>query len=503
MSSTFPSLQCVDPEIYKLCKDEESRQRDCIDLIASENYASKAVLSALSSTFHNKYSEGVVGARYYGGVEVVDAMETICKERALKLFGLSPSDWGVNVQPYSGSPANLAVYMGLVGPHGRIMGLNLPDGGHLTHGFFTSMGKKISASSLFFESLPYCIDSETGLIDFKTLEVTVKLFRPRLLVVGASAYPRILDYGLFKKIADSVGALMMVDIAHISGLISSGIHPSPFDYADVVTTTTHKTMRAARGAMIYYRLRKPANPPKTIGAKDNTNIGSCTTNGVKNGYASKIKYCGFFIDFKEGDYTVYLPTDFKQRIDDAVFPGLQGGPHNNNIAAIAVGLHEALQPTFSDYIHRVVMNSKRLACKLQEFGYTITTGGTDTHLFLMDFRPLKLDGARVSTVLEAMGIITNKNTVPGDVSALRPSGIRIGTPAVTTRGFGLEDMDVVAELIHAGIKIALKVASGVKTRAIKDFKSALLNDAEAQAEILKRRKEVVEFAQKFPLPTAL
>nr|CDS29190.1 Maternal Effect Lethal family member (mel 32) [Hymenolepis microstoma] len=477
MSVSFPSLECVDPEIYKLCKDEESRQRSCIELIASENFASKAVLSALSSTFHNKYSEGVVGARYYGGVEFVDAMETICKERALKLFGLSPYDWGVNVQPYSGSPANMAVYMGLVGPHGRIMGLNLPDGGHLTHGFFTPMGKKISASSLFFESLPYCVDSKTGLIDFETLGVTVKLFRPRLLVVGASAYPRILDYGRFKKIADSVGALMMVDIAHISGLISSGIHPSPFEYADVVTTTTHKTLRAARGAMIYYRLRKPAPPSKTKGAQNGTTM----TNGSG---------------------PVYVQTDFKQRIDDAVFPGLQGGPHNNSIAAIAVGLQEALQPTFSDYIHKVVMNSKRLANKLQGFGYTITTGGTDTHLFLMDFRPLKLDGVRVSTVLEAMGITTNKNTVPGDVSALRPSGIRIGTPAVTTRGFGLEDMDIVAEFIHAGIQIALKVASGLETVAIKDFEFALINDAEARSEILKWRKEVVEFALRFPLPTA-
>ncbi|VUZ44014.1 unnamed protein product [Hymenolepis diminuta] len=484
MNCAGVALQDVDPEIYTLCKDEEFRQRSCIELIASENFASEAVLSALSSVFHNKYSEGVVGARYYGGVEVVDAMETICKERALKLFRLSPDDWGVNVQPYSGSPANMAVYMGLVGPHGRIMGLNLPDGGHLTHGFYTPTGKKISASSLFFESLPYCVDSKTGLIDFETLETSVKLFRPRLLVVGASAYPRILDYARFRKIAESVGALMMVDIAHISGLISSGIHPSPFEYADVVTTTTHKTMRAARGAMIFYRLRKLAPPPKTKGAKNGATIGPHTTNG-------------------EGDGPVYVSTDFKQRIDDAVFPGLQGGPHNNNIAAIAVGLYEALQPAFSEYIHRVVENSKHLAYKLQELGYTITTGGTDTHLFLMDFRPLKLDGIRVSAVLEAMGITANKNTVPGDVSAFRPSGIRIGTPAVTTRGFGLKDMDRVAEFIHAGIQIALRVAAGLKTVTFKDFESALLNDAEAQAEIQRVREEIVEFAGKFPLPSVL
>ncbi|KAM7536810.1 hypothetical protein Aperf_G00000081286 [Anoplocephala perfoliata] len=483
MDSAGGALHSVDPEIYKLCKEEELRQRNCIELIASENFVSEAVLCALSSTFHNKYSEGVVGARYYGGVEVVDAMESLCKERALKLFKLSPEDWGVNVQPHSGSPANLAVYMGLVGPHGRIMGLSLPDGGHLTHGFFTPTGKKISASSLFFESMPYRVDSSTGLIDFDTLASTAKLFRPRLLVVGASAYPRILDYARFRKIADSVGALMMVDMAHVSGLIISGLHPSPFEYADVVTTTTHKTLRAARGAMIFYRRRKLAALPKEKGAKNAVN-GSSLGSG-------------------DGSGPVYVPTDYEQRINDAVFPGLQGGPHNNNIAGIAVGLHEALQPEFSQYIHRVVDNSKHLAARLQELGYTITTGGTDTHLFLMDFRPLKLDGVRVCTVLEAVGITVNKNTVPGDVNAFRPSGIRVGTPAVTTRGFGLEDMDRVADFIHAGVQIALKVASSLKTVAIKDFEAALRDSAEVQSAIQKLKQEVFEFATRFPLPSLL
>ncbi|KAL5104732.1 Serine hydroxymethyltransferase [Taenia crassiceps] len=326
MSSVELGLESVDPEIYRLCKAEELRQRNCIELIASENFVSKAVLGAISSAFHNKYSEGVVGSRYYGGVDVIDAMESLCIERALRLFKLSPEDWGVNVQPYSGSPANIAVYAGLVGPQGRIMGLNLPDGGHLTHGFFTPSGKKISASSMFFESMPYCVDKTTGLIDFEALAASAKLFRPRLIVVGASAYPRQLDYSRFRQIADSVGALMLIDIAHISGLIIGGLHPSPFEHADVVTTTTHKTLRAARGAMIFFRRRKLAPPPKK-GVKNGPTVGGA------------------------GDGPMYVATDFEQRINDAVFPGIQGGPHNNNIAGIAVGLHEALQPEFGSWIH--------------------------------------------------------------------------------------------------------------------------------------------------------
>ncbi|VDK33639.1 unnamed protein product [Taenia asiatica] len=503
MSSVELDLESVDPEIYQLCKGEEQRQRNCIELIASENFVSKAVLCAISSAFHNKYSEGVVGSRYYGGVEVVDAMESLCIERALKLFKLSPEDWGVNVQPYSGSPANIAVYMGLVGPQGRIMGLNLPDGGHLTHGFFTPSGKKISASSIFFESMPYCVDTSTGLIDFEALAASAKLFRPRLIVAGASAYPRQLDYSRFRQIADSVGALMMVDMAHISGLIASGLHPSPFEYADVVTTTTHKTLRAARGAMIFFRRRKLAPPPKKM-VKNGPIVGGVSDKLLINGSTSASidlshQFCGILLVY-EGDGPIYVATDFEQRISDAVFPGLQGGPHNNNIAGIAVGLHEALQPEFDQYIHRVVENSKYLAARLQDLGYTITTGGTDTHLFLMDFRPLKIDGVRVSTVLEAIGITVNKNTVPGDVSAFRPSGIRVGTPAVTSRGFGLAEMDRVAGFIHAGVQIAVKVAAGLKSPAIKEFEAALSLNAEAQAAISSLRREVTEFAATFPLP---
>ncbi|BHF57482.1 Serine hydroxymethyltransferase, cytosolic [Sparganum proliferum] len=323
--------------------------------------------------------------------------------------------------------------------------------------------------------MPYCVDKTTGLIDYDTLATTAKLFRPKMIVAGTSAYSRQLDYARFRQIADSVGAILMADMAHISGLVATGLHPSPFEYADVVTTTTHKTLRAARGAMIFFRKRKPAPVPKSKAAH--------TATTVVNG-------CG----------DTFVATDYEQRINEAVFPGLQGGPHNNNIAAIAVGLHEAAQPAFADYQRQVLANSRRLAAKLQEYGYQIVTGGTDTHLLLVDFRPIKLDGVRVCSVLDLLGVTVNKNTVPGDISAMRPSGVRLGTPALTSRGLKLEDMDRVAGFIHRGIQLAQEISRRAASNNIKDFEAILASDEEVKNSMKTLRAEIIEFASSFPLP---
>ncbi|KAF6767916.1 hypothetical protein AHF37_08137 [Paragonimus kellicotti] len=433
----------VDPEIMKLCQAERKRQFQGLELIASENFVSRAVLQTLSSCFHNKYSEGQIGARYYGGNEFVDAMESLCQSRALALYGLNPSEWGVNVQPYSGSPANFAVYTALAGPHGRIMGLDLPDGGHLTHGFQSSTGRKVSATSLFFESMAYKVDPQTGLIDYDQLQQSARLFRPKIIVAGTSAYSRKLDYARFRKIADSVSAILFADM-------NNEAHGDP-----------------------------PA-------------------------------------------------TDYERRINEAVFPGLQGGPHNNTIAAMAVALKEAASAEFKSYQAQVVANVQQLCTTLAQFGYKahisglvaadlhpspfeycdivtttthktlrgpraamiffrkisrglskssttlvngiqIVTGGTDTHLCLVDLRTVGLDGARAEVVLELVGIATNKNTCPGDVNALRPSGIRLGSPALTSRGLRESDFVCVANLIHEAVQIGVKAKELVSSKLLKDF----------------------------------
>lgn len=451
-------IDAVDPEMLAIMKKEKCRQKRCLEMIASENFASKAVLQALGSGFTNKYSEGQIGQRYYGGNEFVDEMEKLTQQRALQVFRLNPDEWGVNVQPLSGVPANFAVYTAIVEPHGRIMGLDLPDGGHLSHGFFTAT-KKISATSIFFESMPYKLDPATGLIDYNTLHSTALLFRPRMIIAGMSCHSRNLDYKRFRETADEVDAYLMSDMAHIGGLVAAGVTPSPFEYSDIVTTTTHKTLRGPRSGIIFYRKGVRRTGPK----------------------GEKIMY------------------ELERKINEAVFPGLQGGPHDNVIAAVGVALKEAMNPEFKVYQQQVLINSKTLCSALQSKGYSIVSGGTDNHLILVDLRPMKTDGAKAEKVLEEASIAVNKNTCPGDKSALRPSGLRFGTPALTSRNFKEADIEKVANFIDRGIKITVEAQEGCGS-TIKEFKAKLEQDESIKKKIAELRSEVEAFALSFPMP---
>ena len=430
----------------------------------------------------NKYSEGYPGARYYGGNQHIDQIELACQRRALKAYNLDPEKWGVNVQCLSGSPANLQVYQALMPPHGRLMGLDLPHGGHLSHGYQTPSKKyarslnrvrlkyslmliaipsRISAVSTYFETFPYRVNLETGIIDYDTLESNAELYRPKCIVAGTSAYCRLIDYERMRKIADKVGAYLIVDMAHISGLIAAGVIPSPFEHADVVTTTTHKSLRGPRGAMIFFR------------------------KGVRS------------VDPKSGKE---IPYDLEGPINFSVFPGHQGGPHNHTITALAVALKQAATPEFKEYQEQVVKNAKALENTFKEMGYKLVADGTDTHMVLVDLRAKALDGARVEAVLEQINIACNKNSIPGDKSALTPYGIRIGTPAMTSRGMGEEDFKRIAHYIGKSVDICKKVQSELPKEANKqkDFKAKVASGS--VPEILDLRKEVAQWASTFPLP---
>ena len=376
-----------DDEMFELISREEERQRSQLLMIPSENITSEQVKKAVGSVLMNKYAEGQPGKRYYQGMKHVDDIESLVERRALQAFCLDDQKWMVNVQPAGGSIANLAVYNALLNPGDTIMAMSLYDGGHLSHGWQLPDGKKISFTSKIFNPVFYGVDEDTGLFDYDKVLDIAKANKPKLIISGGTAYPRQIDHSKLRKIADEVGAFYMADIAHEAGLIIAGVNNSPFDYADVVTMTTRKTLRGPVGAMIFAK------------------------------------------------------AEHGEAIDKSVFPGLQGGPQIHTIAGIGVALYEAMQPAFRQYAMDVVENAKELAHLLKDGGYDVVTGGTDKHLILVDLRNKNLGGTEIANALEIANIIINKNTVPGETGKpWRPSGIRMGTPAITTRGVKKSDM---------------------------------------------------------------
>ena len=407
-----------DVDLYEILERETKRQKESLELIASENFTSVGVLRANGTIFTNKYSEGYPGKRYYGGNEEIDALELLCKKRALEAFGLDDSIWDVNVQAYSGSTANFSVYTALLNPGDRLMGLDLPCGGHLTHGYYTGT-KKISSSSIYFNSLPYGVGDDFR-IDYDGLERDAKKFKPRLIIAGASAYVFDYDYARFKAIASSVGAYLMADIAHTAGLVSAGLLRSPFEVCDVVTTTTHKTLRGPRGALIFYK------------------------------------------------------KELKEKIDFAVFPSNQGGPHNNTISAICTAMKQVCTAEFKEYAAAVIRNAKFLAKALGERGFDVVSGDTENHIVLINVRSSKgIGGSRFEKVAEACNVSVNKNTIATDTSALNPSGVRLGTPAMTTRGFKEYDFEIVAGVLEDIASLAKKIQDAAAGTTLADFVEAM------------------------------
>lgn len=443
------SLQQHDPEMYALLQKELHRQVEGLELIASENFTSRSVLECLGSVATNKYAEGLPGARYYGGTEVVDAIENLCRDRALKAFRLNPQEWAVNVQPYSGSPANFAAYSAILNPHDRLMGLDLPAGGHLTHGFYTAT-RRVSGSSVYFESLPYSL-TPSGIVDYDALEKQALLFKPKLIIAGGSAYPRDWEYDRYRKICDAVGAFFMVDMAHFSGLVAAEEHRNPFEFADIVTTTTHKSLRGPRAGMIFFRR-------EVTKGKDKINL--------------------------------------EERVNNAVFPMLQGGPHEHQIAAIATQLKEVMTPEFKQYIQQVKANAKTLAEELKKGGSELASGGTDNHLLLWNLRPHGITGSKMEKLLDVCHITANKNSIVGDKSAVTPGGVRLGTPALTTRGFVEKDFVAVGGFLNRAVEIGKTVQKNTSSTKLVDFVKA----CEANSDLAALGKEVKEFAVQYPFP---
>ncbi|MBU5214598.1 serine hydroxymethyltransferase [Heyndrickxia oleronia] len=402
-----------DKEVYLAIQDELKRQQSKIELIASENFVSEAVMEAQGSVLTNKYAEGYPGRRYYGGCEYVDVVEDLARDRAKEIFGAEH----VNVQPHSGAQANMAVYFTVLEPGDTVLGMNLSHGGHLTH------GSPVNFSGVQYNFVEYGVDEQTHMIDYEDVLRKAREHKPKLIVAGASAYPRVIDFKKFREIADEIGAYLMVDMAHIAGLVAAGLHPSPVPHADFVTTTTHKTLRGPRGGMILCK------------------------------------------------------EEFAKKIDKSIFPGIQGGPLMHVIAAKAVAFGEALQDSFKEYSQQVINNSKQLGASLMKEGLNLVSNGTDNHLLLVDLRSLGLTGKVAEKVLDDIGITVNKNTIPFDPeSPFVTSGIRIGTAAVTSRGFGIDEMDEIASIIGDTLK-----------------------NYENDGKLEEARKRVAALTEKFPL----
>lgn len=437
------SLKKTDPAIFNLIKEEEKRQAQVLEMIPSENYASKAVMEALGTVLTNKYSEGYPKKRYYQGNAVIDEIEILAEERAKKLFKVPY----VNVQALSGSPANAAVYMAVLAPGDKIMGLSLAFGGHLTH------GAPLTFSSKFFKSVQYELGKDRFL-DYDRIEKLALKEKPKIIVCGFTAYPRIIDFKRFGQIADKVGAYLLADVSHITGLIVAGVHPTPVPYAHIITTTTHKTLRGPRGAMIMV-----------------------TNKGLQKN------------------------PDLPKLIDSAIIPGLQGGPHDNQTAAIAVALLEASKPSFKTYGKQIVLNSKALSKELIKYGFDMVTGGTDNHLILIDLRNKKINGAVAAFALETAGVVVNKNGVPFDTNPpFYPSGIRLGTPAITTRGMKEKDMAKIAGFINRGLVEVKGIELPENKEKRKLYWKSLKKEIVKNQKLLEIANEVKAFCTKFPLP---
>jgi glycine hydroxymethyltransferase len=402
----------MDKNLWQIIEKEIKREEETLELIPSENFVDLETLFIVGSPLMNKYAEGYPGKRYYPGNKFIDEIENLAKERALKAFKLNPNEWSVNVQSYSGSPANLAVYLGLINPGETIMGLNLFHGGHLTH------GHKVSYTGKLFNSIQYGVKDKG--IDFEELEKLALEHKPKIIISGTTAYPRILDFKKFYEISKKVGAYHVADIAHIAGLVVAGLHPSPFPHSDVVTMTTHKTLRGPRGAVIF------------------------------------------------------MKKELEEKINKSVFPGLQGGPHMHTIAGIAYAFGRALKKDFYNYQKQIIKNSKKLAEELIKRGFELYTGGTDNHLMMIDLKPLNLDGKTAESLLERANIVANRNSLPSDTSPFNPSGIRLGTPAITSRGMKEKEMIKIAEF----------------------FERILIKKEKPE----KIKKEVINLTKKFPLP---
>jgi len=416
-------LKKFDKELFNLVSKEIKRQKETIDLIASENIVPEVVLEVLGSPLVNKYSEGYPFKRYYPGNFYYDQIEILAQKRALKAFNLKENEWAVNVQPYSGSPANLEVYNALLNPNDTLMGMSLNSGGHLTHGHFINFSGKI------YKAIQYGLNPKTELIDYFEVEKLAKKYKPKIIVCGTTSYPRKIDFQKFAAIAKKVNAYLIADISHIAGLILAGLHPNPFKYCDIVTTTTHKTLRGPRGALIFIN--------------------------KKSKIAQKQK------------------VDLEVLINKSVFPQMQGGPHNNVTASIALMFKLAKQKSFKNYQLQIIKNSKTLAEELKKYGFRLVSNGTDNHLMVVDLKNFGIDGIEAEKILEKANILANRNVVLGDLKPFRPSGIRIGTPTVTSRGMKEKEMKIIAQFIYR-----------------------LLVKKEKPEEI---KKEVLRFLKKFPI----